>query len=311
MTQPSPGPHGPSATSTASGGARTAIANHLFASRKLSSESIWGIAFILPYLAVFCLFVVYPVGYGLWLGTRWSSFQTLFSDPIYFRTIFNTLLLLVVGVNVKMALALLLSGFFLQRYRFMPVLLLIFILPWAMPAIPTFIAIRWMLNSQWGLINNVIWAVAQVDGPGWLTNPTLAMGSVIVFYIWKWLPFWTVIFIAGRTAIPTELYEAAWLDGANGVQLFRFITFPMMASLYLICTVLSTIWTLGDYNTVRFITGGGPTLSTHVLATLGIRDAFEVGHPSVGMAAVISALPVLVPLVILLIWRMNKERVQL
>jgi len=286
-------------------------ADEPLASHRFSPENLWGIAFILPYLAVFCLFVIYPIGYGLWLGLRLESFEALFSDPIYWRTVVNTLLLIIVGVNLKMFLALLLSGFFLQRYRLMPLLLLIFILPWAMPSIPTFIAVRWLLNSQWGLINNVIWAGWQVDGPGWLTDPTLAMGGVIVFYIWKWLPFWTVIFIAGRTAIPEDLYEAGRVDGANKIELFRYVTFPMMASLYLICTVLSMIWTLGDYNTVRFITGGGPTLSTHVLATLGIRDAFEIGEPSVGMAAVISALPVLVPLVVLLVWRMNKERVQL
>lgn len=278
---------------------------------RISATSFWGTVFLLPYFGVFCLFVLYPVGYGLWLGANWASFKTLFADPIYYRTVVNTLLLLLVGVNAKMFLALMLSGFFLQRYRFMPLLLLIFILPWAMPAIPAFISVRWMLNSQWGIVNNAIWALAKVDGPNWLTDPILAMGSVIVFYVWKWLPFWTVILIAGRTAIPEDLYEAGRIDGAAPVQMFRHITFPMISSLYLICTVLSTIWTLGDYNTVRFITGGGPTLSTHVLATLGIRDAFTLGDPSLGMAAVISALPLLVPLVILLIWRMNKERVQL
>ena len=94
----------------------------------------------------------------------------------------------------------------------------------------------------------------------------------------------------------------------RGSQRFRYVTFPMMRNLYLVCTVLSTIWSLGDFNTVHFITGGGPALSTHVLATLGIRDAFELGDPPLGMATVISALPLLIPLVILLMRKLRQER---
>jgi multiple sugar transport system permease protein len=278
---------------------------------ELTAESLWGALFVVPYIAVFLLFVVYPVLYGLWLGSSPASYVALLGDPLYLRTVWNTLLLLIIGVNVKMFLALLLSGFFHQGYRWVKWLFLIFILPWAVPAIPTFISAHWMLNGQWGLINNIIWDLFRKEGPGWLTTPGLAMTSVIVFYIWKWMPFWTVIFLAGRTAIPGDLYEAAAIDGATGLQRFRYVTFPMMRNLYIICTVLSTIWTLGDYNTVHFITGGGPVLSTHVLATLGIRAAFELSDPALGVATVITALPVLVPLVMYLMHKLHREAVEL
>ena len=75
--------------------------------------------------------------------------------------------------------------------------------------------------------------------------------------------------------------------------------------------MLSTIWALGDFNSVRFISGGGPALSTHVLATLGIRNAFELGNPALGMATVLSALPLLIPLVILLMRQLKKGEVEL
>jgi multiple sugar transport system permease protein len=279
--------------------------------RELTAEGLWGALFVVPYIAIFLLFVVYPVVYGLWLGSGPASYVKLFGDPLYLRTVWNTLLFLIVGVNVKMFLALLLSSYFHQNYRWVKWLFLIYILPWAVPAIPTFISAHWMLNGQWGLINNIIWDLSYKEGPGWLTTPSLAMGSVIVFYIWKWMPFWTVIFLAGRTAIPGDLYEAAAIDGATGIQRFRYVTFPMMRNLYIICTVLSTIWTLGDFNTVHFVSGGGPVLSTHVLATLGIRDAFEVGDPALGVAVVITALPVLVPLVMYLMHKLHKEAVEL
>ena len=125
------------------------------------------------------------------------------------------------------------------------------------------------------------------------------------------MPFWTVIFLAGRMAIPLELYEAAAVDGAVGVRRFVHVTFPLLANLYLVCTLLSTIWTLGDFNTVYFVTGGGPSLSTNVLATLGIRDAFIVDDPHLGMAAVMSALPLLIPLVIVLMRKLATTEVQI
>ena len=275
------------------------------------ADALWGFAFVVPYIAVFLAFVVYPVGYGLYLGSNPASYIALFADPIFPRTVINTLLFLILGVNIKLFLALLLSGFFMRERWWVKPLMLVFILPWAVPAIPTFISVHWMLNGQWGLINNILWDLFKMDGPPWLDTSTLAMGSVIVGYIWKWLPFWTVIFLAGRMAIPRELYEAADVDGASGLTRFRKITFPLMANLYVVCTLLSTIWTLGDFNTVHFVSGGGPALSTHVLATLGIRDAFELGDPRMGMAAVICALPLLIPLVILLMRQLSKGEVQL
>jgi multiple sugar transport system permease protein len=275
------------------------------------SDLFWGAAFVVPYVAVFILLVLYPVAYGFWLGASPASYRALFADPIYMETVINTVIFVAVGVNLKLFLALLLSGFFMRPQKWVKALLLVFILPWAVPLIPTFISFHWMLNSQWGLINNALWDVAQMDGPPWLDNPSLALASNIVAYIWKWLPFWTLIFISARMAIPKELYEAADVDGASGLFRFVHVTFPLMASLYLVCTMLSTIWTLGDYNTVHFVSGGGPALQTHVLATLGIRDAFELSDPGLGMAAVISALPLLIPLVILLMRQLSRGQVQL
>ncbi|MDR3534760.1 MAG: sugar ABC transporter permease [Rhodopila sp.] len=275
------------------------------------ADRVWALAFVTPYVGIFFAFVLYPVCYGLWLGSDPASYRQLLADPVYPSAIVNTLLYLLIAVNLKLFLALLLSGLFMRKGWRMKTLLLIFILPWAVPGIPTFISIHWMLNSQWGLINNAIWELFQTDGPPWLDNSTLALSSVIYAHIWKWLPFWTIIFLAGRMAIPRELYEAAEMDGASSFGRFIHITFPLLASLYLVCTLLSTIWALGDFNSVRFVSGGGPALSTHVLATLGIRNAFELGNPALGMATVLSALPLLIPLVMLLMRQLKKGEVQL
>jgi multiple sugar transport system permease protein len=275
------------------------------------ADRLWALAFATPYIAVFFAFVLYPVGYGLWLGSDPASYRQLLADPVFPSAVVNTLIYLLVAVNLKLVLALLLSGVFMRKGLWTKTLLLIFILPWAVPGIPSFISIHWMLNSQWGLINNAIWDLFRVDGPPWLDNSRLALGSVIYAHIWKWLPFWTIIFLAGRMAIPRDLYEAAEVDGAGRLSRFIHITFPLMASLYFVCTLLSTIWALGDFNSVRFVSGGGPALSTHVLATLGIRNAFELGNPALGMATVLSALPLLIPLVMLLMRQLKKGEVEL
>ncbi|HJS88232.1 MAG TPA: sugar ABC transporter permease [Acetobacteraceae bacterium] len=275
------------------------------------SEFNWAIAFVLPYAAVFLLFVVYPVGYGLWLGSKPSLYAELASDPTYVGTVINTALYVGIGVNLKMFLAFLLSGFFMRRRWWIKALLMIYVLPWAIPALPAFISIHWMLNGQWGFLNNVLWALFGIDGPIWLNSHWLGLASNIASYIWKWMPFWTVIFLAGRMAIPQELYEAAEIDGATGYRRFAHVTVPLLANLYLVCTLLSTIWTLGDFTTVYFVSGGGPAMSTEVLATLGIREAFTVAEPRLGVAAVMSALPVLIPIVILLMRKLRTAQVQL
>jgi multiple sugar transport system permease protein len=276
------------------------------------SEFTWAIAFVIPYLGVFLAFVAYPIVYGLWLGSDPALYAELMSEPIYQRTVVNTTLYIVIGVNLKMFGALLLSGFFMRRGWWVKGLLLIYVLPWAVPALPSFMSIHWMLNGQWGLFNNVLWTVFGVDGPGWLeTSRWLALGSVITSHIWKWMPFWTVILLAGRMAVPQELYEAADIDGATGLKRFTYVTFPLLANLYLVCTLLSTLFTLGDFNSVFFVSGGGPALSTHVLATLGIRDAFEIARPELGVAVVMSALPLMIPLVILLMRKLHTTEVTL
>jgi multiple sugar transport system permease protein len=275
------------------------------------SEYTWAIAFLVPYVAVFVTFVVYPALYGLWMGSNPTLYADLLSDPIYQTTAVNTLLFLAIAVNVKMFCALLLSGYFMRRGWWVKALLMIFVLPWAVPALPTFISIHWMLNGEWGLINNAIYQTFNVDGPSWLNSRWLALGSAIYSHIWKWMPFWTVILLAGRMAIPQDLYDAAKVDGATGWRQFVHINFPLLANLYLICTLLSTIFTLGDFNSVFFVSGGGPANLTHVLATLGIRDAFDLAQPRLGVAAVMSALPLMIPLVIVLMRKLKTAEVQL
>jgi multiple sugar transport system permease protein len=279
--------------------------------RLQGSDSIWAIAFIVPYVAVFALFVIYPVAFGLWMGRQPYLYKLLFTDPKYVTTVINTLLFVGIGVNVKMFLAFLLSGFFIIRSWWVRALLAVFLIPWVLPAMVVFTSIHFMLVTQWGLVDSLIRAITGHDGPLFLIHQWSAMGANIVSYIWKWMPFWTLVFIAARLAIPRDIYEAAAIDGAYGTKLLIYVTFPLLANVYLISTLLSTVWTLGDFPTVYFVTTGAPSMSTNVLATYGYHEAFDFGYPDLGVAAMISALPILIPIVILLIRRVRATGVQL
>ena len=137
------------------------------------------------------------------------------------------------------------------------------------------------------------------------------MAANILTYIWKWLPFWTLIFLSARMAIPKEIYEAAAIDGATSIQQTVYVTFPLMANVYLVATLLSTLWTFGDFPTVYFVSSGAPARTTDVLATYGFHQAFNFAHPELGAAAMMSALPLVIPVVILLIRRLHRAGVQL
>jgi len=273
--------------------------------RRANSWEIWGRLLVVPYLLVFVIFVVYPVGYGLYLARDPQNYVRLFDDPIFFRTAVNTLVFVVVAVNLKMIIALGLSGFFAQTRWWINIVALLFILPWAVPSIPTILSVRFMFNSEWGVINTLIFKLTLKDGPNWLNDPTIALGLSMLMHIWKSLPFWTLILLAGRLSIPSEQYEAASVDGATRWQKFRFITWPSMKGLYFTSIILSMIFTLGDFNSVYLLTGGGPADLTHVLATLGIRY-LRLDQIELAMASIVVALPFILPLVYVMMKRLSK-----
>ena len=119
------------------------------------------------------------------------------------------MIFLLVAVNLKFLLALWLSGFFVHERTWIRWMSVLFLLPWAVPSIPTIFSIRFMFNPEWGVINSTIFKLTLMDGPNWLNDPHIGLGLAMLTHIWKSLPFWTLILIAGRLAIPREQYEAA------------------------------------------------------------------------------------------------------
>jgi multiple sugar transport system permease protein len=271
-----------------------------------SSWNRVGLLFVLPYVILFLAFVVYPVCYGFYLARNPESYTRLLEDPIFGTAVVNSIIFLLVVVNIKFLLALFLSGFFVHERKWIRWLSVLFILPWAVPSIPTILSFRFMLNPEWGVINSLYFKFTGLDGPNWLNDRWLAFAMAGVVHIWKSLPFWTLILVTGRLAISKDLYEAASVDGASKWDQFKHITWPSLATLYLTCTLLSMIWTLGDFNSVYLLTGGGPSDLTHVMATLGIRY-LRLDQVDMAMATIVCAMPFVLPVVYFMMKRLSGD----
>jgi multiple sugar transport system permease protein len=264
-----------------------------------------GLLLVVPYALLFLFFVLYPVLYGFSLARDPQSYMRLWQDPVFGNAVLNSALFLLVVVNVKFVLALFLSGFFVHERWWIRILAVLFILPWAVPSIPTILSFRFMLNPEWGIINTLYFNFTSLDGPNWLNDRWIAFSMAGMVHIWKSLPFWTLILVTGRLAISKDLYEAASVDGASRWQQFRHITWPSIATLYITCTLLSMIWTLGDFNSVYLLTGGGPSDLTHVLATLGIRY-LRLDQVDMAMATIVVATPLVLPLMVYMMKRLSR-----
>lgn len=276
------------------------------------SDLVWSIAFVVPYAAIFVAFALYPILYALWMGRNPSLYATLLSDPHYIGAAINTALFVGIGVNVQMFLAILLSGFFARRRLWIRMLIIVFLLPWTLPAVPAYLSFHWMLvTGRMGLIDHLLKLLLGIQGPEWLIHAQLGFAWDIIAFIWKWLPLWTVILLGGRMAIPQDLYDAADIDGVSPFQRFAYVTVPLLANLYLISTLVSAIWTFGDYAPVLFVSGGAPDFGSAVVPLLSFHYAFDASHPTLGVAAGLLMLPLLIPLIILLMRGLEKTEVQL
>jgi multiple sugar transport system permease protein len=276
------------------------------------SDLRWSIAFVAPYAALFAAFVIYPVGYGLWMGRDPALYAALLSDPRYVRAAINTVVFVGLAVNVQIVAAFLLSGFFARRRWWIKALLVVYILPWTLPAVPAYLSFHWMLVAYpQGLPDNLLWALFGIEGPFWFNRGWLALGCDIVANIWKWMPLWTLIFLGGRMAIPLDLYDAADVDGASPYRRFAHITVPLLANLYIVSTLTATIWAFGDYAPVLFISGGTPAFQSEVISTLGFHYTLDFADPPLGVAAGLSVLPLLIPVVVLLMRRLKAMELQL
>ncbi len=135
---------------------------------------------------------------------------------------------------------------------------------------------RWVFHNEFGLLNHTLKITGIMSNPPvWLGQELTAFLSCLWVDIWIGIPFMALVFLAAMQAVPLTLYEAAKIDGASVMQRFRYITLPGISAILLIATLLSSLWTFNDFNTIYILTNGGPAGSTNILITYVYQNSFE------------------------------------
>lgn len=218
---------------------------------------------------------------GIWQMPKefvgFSNYKRMFSDRVFWICIRNMFIYLAQGVLIQGPIAFLLAMFISKKIRGLRAFKFAFFLPVIIPM--TAVAIMWkfILNPNWGLINDMI----RIFNPGFnmdfLGNPKIAMYSVVLVSAWVYIGLNMVIFSAGMTAIPEELYESGELDGATGIKKILYITLPMMKESLKVYVILMITGTLKTFDLVFVMTKGGPNEATQVPAVNMYLQTFSYG----------------------------------
>lgn len=255
---------------------------------RLNRQQFTPYLFLLPALFFLTLTVFWPAFQAFYLSfTRFEydltqppqwvgieNFQRLFADPLFWKTLGNTLIYLVgvvpVLVMVPLGLAILVN----QKLRGMSWFRAAYYTPVVISMVVAGIAWKW-LYAENGLFNQFLTLLGIRDGIPWLTSPQFALFSVMAVTIWKGLGYYMVIYLAGLQAIPNELYEAAAIDGSDGLRKHWDITVPLMKPYLLLVAVISAISATKVFEEVFIMTQGGPRNSSKTIVYYLYEKAFQ------------------------------------
>ena len=244
--------------------------------------------FLLPALLILCLTVFLPAfqafslsfsryEYDLTQNPQWiglANFQRLISDRIFWQTLVNTLLYLIGVVPILVIFPLLLAILVNQKLRGMNLFRASFYTPVIVSLVVAGIAWKAIYSSN-GLLNQFFLQLGFKSGIPWLTSPNLAIWSVMLVTIWKGLGYYMVIYLAGLQGINPELYEAAAIDGSDGLAKHWDLTFPLMRPYLFLVAVISAISATKVFEEIFIMTKGGPLNSSKTVVYYLYEQAFQ------------------------------------
>lgn len=283
-----------------------AVAEPGFFSRLRHNRNYQGFWYMLPAAGFLLCFLAFPLGFGVWLSMTPSrigrlggfvgmeNFIWLAEDPIFWLSVFNTMLYTIVATAIKFAIGLYLALLLNRRLPFRAILRAAVLLPWVVPTVLSAIAFWWIYDAQFSVVSWLLERAGLIDQYiNFLGEPNLARGSVIFANIWRGVPFVAITLLAGLQTIPPSLYEAATIDGARGWQMFRHVTFPMLTPVLAVVMTFSVLFTFTDFQLIYALTRGGPVNATHLMATLSYQRAILGGHIGEGAAISTAMIPFL------------------
>jgi multiple sugar transport system permease protein len=286
----------------------------------LERQASLGIILMIPGVILLMVFMAYPFFLGIWLSMSDSmigrmghfiglrNFIDLLSDSIFLQTMQNTFTYALVTVPFKAVLGLGLALALNNRMRFSNPVRAAVMMPWIVPTAlstlgwfmifdPVFSPISWLFRHL-GVINKNI---------NFLGDPFLAISSVCLVNIWRGIPFFGIIILAGLQAVPQELHEAAAIDGANAWHRFRHVTIPAIKGIVLIASLLSIIWTFADFQLIYILTKGGPANQTHIFGTYAYQIGLAATEIGMGAAIALYMFPILSVFAMLLLMYLRRE----
>jgi multiple sugar transport system permease protein len=286
------------------------------------ADHILGIAMLVPALTYIALLVGLPFLLAIFLSLTNSSagslefsfvgvqnFKNVLASPVFQRSLRNTFVFTGVSQLAVLVLATILANALMRPFFGKSLARCLLLMPWAAPISLATLGWLWIFDSTFSVINWVLKVVGWL-GPGqwyyWLGDPSLAMIAIILIHIWRMLPFSTLILLAGLSAIPAEVHEAADIDGAGYFAKMFQVTIPMMLPILTVAVLFGVVFTFTDMSVIYLLTRGGPYNSTHVLASLAFQEGVLGADVGRGAAIAIFLLPVLLVMAVFML-RMSRR----
>jgi multiple sugar transport system permease protein len=238
-----------------------------------------------------------------------DNFRDVIADSIFRKVFVNSLVFVAVNVVGQIALGLLVALFFFQGFYGAHFLRGVLVATWMLPGLVVGAVWKWMFASQFGVINYLLSSLKLTSGPiHWLSDPAIAMTAVNIAHIWYIMPFSMILIAAALTTIPTELLEAASLEGAGPVARFRYIILPALKPTLLAITCLVTIYSMRAFDMIFALTQGGPLDSSNVLPLLSYQFSFQQFKFGTGAAVGTFAFVIVFAVSLVYVRTLNKER---
>ena len=243
-----------------------------------------------------------------------ENFRAALESPTFYVALRNTLVFTVGAGILKGLLGTSLAFLLLQPFKGRKVVRALVVIPFTIPIAVSVLGWKWMFDSQFSVINwalsrlNLIGAWGSPDWPVWLGQPHLALASVMFVNVWRGFPFSAIVLLAGLTSIPSEVLDAAKVDGATFMQRFRIVIVPMIAPILFIGTAFDTVFTLSDLSIVYLLTNGGPDSATEILPTLAYNIGIRAGALGRGAAVSLFLFPLLLPGIVVLLRTLRRRQ---
>lgn len=219
----------------------------------------------------------------------WANYTHVLGDPIFYGALWRTIIWTAVVVGGTVVISLPVALVLQQDFHGRGIARTIIMLPWALSLAMAAVLWQWSFNADYGMINSILRGVGLISTPvHWMARADTAFPVEIAIGVLVSIPFTTTIFQGGLSSIPTDIYEAARIDGASAPQQLRFLTLPMMKPFISIAVVLNVIYVFNSFPIIWVMTQGGPDNLTHILVTYAYELAFRLGRP--GPAAAVSTL---------------------